>query len=112
MFAATVLLVIACGDDDDIGSARVSSDPTATTVVAVAAGVNEHDPDTVCPTVKAGRASVVATPGLSIDTARSYEALIKTNKGDVRLTLFDDQAPGTVNNFVHLARCGYYDDIT
>ena len=112
MFVATVLLAVACGDDDDLSSARVSSDPTATTVVAIETSVNEHDPGTPCPTVKAGRASVVATPGLSINVAKSYEAIVKTNKGDVRLTLFDDQAPGTVNNFVHLARCGYYDDST
>ena len=38
--------------------------------------------------------------------------MIKSSKGDIRLELYDDEAPVTVNNFVHLARCGYYDDIT
>jgi cyclophilin family peptidyl-prolyl cis-trans isomerase len=47
-----------------------------------------------------------------IDTAKRYYATIKTEKGDIRLLLFDDQAPMTVNNFVFLARQGFYDGCT
>ncbi|MEE4217037.1 MAG: peptidylprolyl isomerase [Xanthomonadales bacterium] len=39
-------------------------------------------------------------------------AVIKTNKGDIRLRLFAGQAPVTVANFVNLAKRGYYDGLT
>jgi cyclophilin family peptidyl-prolyl cis-trans isomerase len=51
-------------------------------------------------------------PPMIIDTAKSYEAIISVQgKGDMRLTLFDDEAPLTVNNFVFLANEGYYDGL-
>lgn len=49
-------------------------------------------------------------PETVIDTANDYEAIITVQgKGEMRLQLFDDQAPMTVNNFVYLARQGFYD---
>lgn len=39
-------------------------------------------------------------------------ATIHTNKGDIRLELFAQQAPVTVANFVNLAQRGYYDGLT
>jgi peptidyl-prolyl cis-trans isomerase B (cyclophilin B) len=39
-------------------------------------------------------------------------AVIRTNKGDIRLRLFAEQAPVTVANFVNLASRGYYDGLT
>lgn len=38
-------------------------------------------------------------------------AVIKTDKGTIRLRLFADQAPVTVGNFVNLARRGYYNNL-
>jgi peptidyl-prolyl cis-trans isomerase B (cyclophilin B) len=37
---------------------------------------------------------------------------MKTNKGDIRLTLFAEETPVTTANFVNLARRGYYDGLT
>jgi cyclophilin family peptidyl-prolyl cis-trans isomerase len=51
-------------------------------------------------------------PEMTIDTSKQYFAVIKTEKGDIRLELFDDEAPQTVNNFVFLARDGFYDGLT
>ena len=51
-------------------------------------------------------------PAMTIDTAKQYEAVLRTEKGSIRIQLFDDQAPKTVNNFVFLARQGYYDNVT
>src|SRR5688572_26223055 len=48
-------------------------------------------------------------PEMQIDTARSYFATIKTNMGEMKLELFDDAAPKTVNNFVFLAKNDFYD---
>ncbi|MBN1613591.1 MAG: peptidylprolyl isomerase [Deltaproteobacteria bacterium] len=40
------------------------------------------------------------------------QATIQTTKGDVRLTLFPDEAPLTVLNFINLAKRGFYDGLT
>jgi cyclophilin family peptidyl-prolyl cis-trans isomerase len=50
-------------------------------------------------------------PELTIDTAKTYTATIRTNRGDVTAKLFADEAPQTVNNFVFLAREGFYDGV-
>ena len=56
--------------------------------------------------------SYAAPPPMAIDPARSYEAVIRTERGDVRIALLPEAAPGYVNNFVFLAREGFYDGIT
>ena len=40
------------------------------------------------------------------------EALIKTNKGDMKVEFFEADAPKTVENFTKLAKDGYYDNLT
>jgi len=49
-------------------------------------------------------------PLLEIDTKKKYQATLSTDKGDIVIDLFADKVPNTVNNFVFLARQGYYDD--
>lgn len=51
-------------------------------------------------------------PAMAIDTAKTYTATITTQHGDLVLELFDDDAPKTVNNFVFLARQGFYNGLT
>jgi len=51
-------------------------------------------------------------PAMQIDPSKSYEAIFKTEVGDFRVRLFPEEAPVTVNNFVFLAREGYYDHTT
>jgi len=51
-------------------------------------------------------------PKMALDLDKSYEAVIKTAKGDIRLELYADKAPKTVNSFVFLARQGFYDGVT
>ena len=36
-------------------------------------------------------------------------AVIKTNRGDIKVALFPEQAPKTVKNFIELSKKGYYD---
>lgn len=53
-----------------------------------------------------------APPAMLIDSSKKYMATFKTSRGDIRITLFADKAPNTVNNFVFLARDGFYDGTT
>jgi cyclophilin family peptidyl-prolyl cis-trans isomerase len=50
-------------------------------------------------------------PEMVIDLEKEYEAIIYTNRGELRLVLFDEEAPLTVNSFVFLANQGYYDNV-
>lgn len=53
-----------------------------------------------------------APPEMTIDPSKVYYATLKTEKGDISVQLFADRAPITVNNFVFLAREGFYDNTT
>jgi len=53
-----------------------------------------------------------APPEMTIDPEAYYYATIQTEKGDIKLQLFADQAPKTVNSFVYLANEGFYNDTT
>ena len=48
-------------------------------------------------------------PAMQIDPKKKYSATISTDKGEMVLELFADKTPVTVNNFVFLAREGFYD---
>lgn len=50
-------------------------------------------------------------PEMSIDPEKSYSAVIKTDNGDIAVDLAAEKAPRTVNNFVFLAREGFYDGV-
>lgn len=51
-------------------------------------------------------------PPLTIDTSKAYTATIVTERGEIVAQLFADRAPKAVNNFVFLARQGFYDGVT
>ena len=51
-------------------------------------------------------------PEMQIDTSKTYMAKIETSKGIIELELYSEHAPKTVNNFVFLAREGFYDGIS
>lgn len=48
-------------------------------------------------------------PAMNIDPEHTYAATLHTDLGDITLQLFADKTPKTVNNFVFLAREGFYD---
>ena len=52
-----------------------------------------------------------AQPPLTIDENKKYTATMKTNYGDIVIQLLPKNAPLTVNNFVFLAREGFYDSV-
>lgn len=50
-------------------------------------------------------------PQLDLMNEKGPKALIKTNRGDITVKLFPELAPKTVQNFVELAKKGYYDGV-
>ncbi|HQW51200.1 MAG TPA: peptidylprolyl isomerase [Tepidiformaceae bacterium] len=52
-----------------------------------------------------------APPAMAIDPAKTYTATIETSAGTMTAEFFPGEAPATVNNFVFLAREGYYEGV-
>ena len=51
-------------------------------------------------------------PEMQIDPGKTYKISMETTKGEIELELYPEHAPKTVNNFVFLAKEGYYDGIS
>jgi cyclophilin family peptidyl-prolyl cis-trans isomerase len=90
------LLVVSCGES--------APEPTTTPTPAP-----ETEPSSV-PEVKVMQWD--SPPPMTIDTSKKYTAIMETEKGTLVLELFAKDVPVTVNNFVFLAREGYYDGTT
>jgi cyclophilin family peptidyl-prolyl cis-trans isomerase len=118
------------GDDDNVSTATTVAGATAPTTAsastvpgsnpastapgpsvapaAFAYGTGECPPENVTEPVR----TFSAAPQLCIDPEADYTATFRTSEGDIVVDLDTAQVPGTVNNFVTLARYGYYDDTT
>jgi cyclophilin family peptidyl-prolyl cis-trans isomerase len=95
-----LLTAAACGDDgdDEAGAAGASAADT------VACGATAPPP--------ADPATYDAPPDVTIDLDATYTAVLETSCGEIRIALDPDAAPMAVNNFVFLAREGFYDGLT
>ena len=118
---ALVAVVIWLADDDDgtettAPAATTSTVPstTASTVPTTTNPLNTQPPaDPECPPTDGTAAPQINFTGpfpMCIDPAGSYTAVFDTNLGEVVVELDTENTPNTVNNFVSLARWGYYDD--
>ncbi len=113
LFAA--LVMSACGASSEPSSepAEPASEPTASASdpTATASEPAEASNGEAAALEPAERNNMYdAAPEMTIDPAAVYYATFKTEKGDMRVRLFAEQAPATVNNFIFLARQGYYND--
>ena len=52
-----------------------------------------------------------SAPAMQIDAKKSYKATLDTPRGQIVIELYPQHAPKTVNNFVFLAKEGYYDGL-
>ena len=94
--------------------------PTPTPIPAGAAPVEDATPpptvapsaDTMEPSGGGSRPRQYSSPpAMTIETGKTYTARITTNRGGLTAELFPADAPNTVNNFVFLAREGFYDGV-
>ena len=90
-------LLLACGDSESEDEA-LQTQPQATT-----------------PTQPTVGGTVIkqwsAPPDMTIDPSKRYFADVHTSKGNITFELFPQETPVTVNNFVFLARDGFYDGV-
>ena len=97
------------GNEDDPTPATSTTTATTSAPAGFAYGGG------ACPPAEGVAAPVkefTEAPQQCIDPTRTYTATIVTDRGDIEIALDTAKAPGTVNNFVTLARYGYYDDTT
>lgn len=90
--AVLLLTALACGSDNESSAPAPSPQPAA---AAMASGPKRWS----------------TAPAMTIDKNKQYTATLKTSKGAIVVELFAKEAPVTVNNFVFLARQGFYDGV-
>ena len=106
------LFAIACGSGDP--NTALGAAPTTSGIpVATSTSVPRPTP-TVPPELfrMLAPGDNPAPPVGALDTSKSYTATFKTEKGDFLVELLDDTAPIYVENFINLARTGFYDGVT
>ncbi len=102
-------------DGDDIQTQETTetsiTETLETTPAPAPAGPFEYGQGECAPADGSGEQiqKFTVPPKLCIDLAKTYTALVSTNKGDLTIVLDPTKAPGTVNNFVNLARSKYFD---
>lgn len=91
---------------EDDGTTDTSGDTTDTTVAEVQPG------DTECPPAEGAERQIDFDGPFAncLEEGVDYQARFTTTEGEVLVDLREDEMPNTVNNFVALARHGYYDD--
>jgi len=89
-----------------------SSDSGATSAAASTAASPSTPAKTVADATAAKVKSWSSAPPMTINTNATYTADLATSKGDITIALDPKKAPNTVNNFVFLAKHGFYDGLT
>lgn len=93
------------------GSAPATEIPPATRIASSTDGASS--PATPAVVVSGGRSikQWSSPPAMAIDPGASYTAVLDTTAGPITVELLSSDAPNTVNNFVFLAREGFYDNV-
>jgi peptidyl-prolyl cis-trans isomerase B (cyclophilin B) len=124
VLAIVAIAILAADDDGDAADSTATSTPPEQTVT-----VAPFDPALVdwvypefdteisddCPPADGNAERTIDFDGpqpTCIDATASYTAVFDTSEGEIRVDLDAATTPGTVNNFVTLARHGYYDGTT
>lgn len=89
--------------------------PATTTTSSIASPAEFTYGDTDCPKTDGNQEQVTSFASAMkkcIDDTKSYVATFDTSEGEIVVDLNTSTVPGTVNNFVSLARYKYYDGST
>jgi len=111
--AALALGAAGCGGDDGDGAGAGATTPA--TATATAGTVTNFDGDACSarePSPLADPQTYDSPPPQTIDRTKVYRATLETSCGDIVIRLDARGAPRTVDNFVFLAREGFYDGLT
>jgi cyclophilin family peptidyl-prolyl cis-trans isomerase len=79
--------------------------------LALFTGEEEDDGGCWSDEARTGGKSYNEPPQMTIEDGTDYSAVVSTSEGDFTMDLLEDETPTTVNNFVCLARDGFYDGI-
>jgi len=107
-----LILVVVAGRGGKGGSTPPTTSPQNTLAsVPPVSGGRKVKGETPCPKPKGEEraSSFEKPPPMCIDPTKSYRAVFKTEAGVVKAELDTKMTPLTANNFVVLARYGYYD---
>ncbi|MDF2962401.1 MAG: peptidylprolyl isomerase, partial [Paenibacillus sp.] len=108
--AVCTLLLSACGANyADKGSALSGQQGSAGGATQAPSGQQTQQPP--AQQQPAAKKSWSTPPEMKIDVNKTYQATVATSKGTFKIDLFAKDAPKTVNNFVFLAKEGFYKDI-
>ena len=89
----------------------VTPPPGGSSSSATAPAPGSSGSTAVVPAGRSGPRQYSSPPAMSIDPGLQYTAIITTNRGQMVMELYIADAPMTVNNFVFLAREGFYDGV-
>jgi peptidyl-prolyl cis-trans isomerase B (cyclophilin B) len=117
-FLVVVALVFRNRGDDNVTPPTTTSAPTTVPAPTTTVPVDDEPAgsitgETPCPAADHSEAKVRTfeqAPPDCLEPGATYTAEITTNRGAFSVELFPEVAPATVNNFVVLARYGYFDD--
>ena len=111
-----IVLIVLNRDSSDGTLSQTTSDNVATTTTNDEDEPAPVDADaTACPAENGSSPRTIDFAGpqpMCIDPGDTHVAIFDTSEGEIRVTLDTQNTPGTVNNFVTLARWGYYDGTT
>ena len=120
------LVVAGCGfipnptvaepDEPTAAPAAATQAPQPTPTAISDTGSSAAQPAAPSPEVMVNQGQSVkqwsSPPPLTIDPGSSYTAVLSTSAGSITVELLPEEAPNTVNNFVFLARQGFYNNVT
>jgi len=116
--ALLALVLTACGSAESTAIPTIETRPTTAPTAEVAPTEASTGRPTTAPSDGGNTSSpgmpkqYASEPAMTIDVNKQYIATLKTQKGDIVIELNAKNAPRTVNNFVFLAREGFYDNVT